>query len=389
MKLVWFSEIKWTYLRTRKQQLLRRLPPDWSILFIEPYVRNRDNTRSPRTEGRVTYATIPFMKSTPSRLLNHLQSIGVVRSLWERLTFRRVGRLLRETGFDRPDVVCTSNIFYANIIRRLRPPLVVYDLNDYPLGFVNHLPSAPAYFERTLQVADRVVTTSATQMEFVRPFRREGCAIIGNGVDYSLFAAGAQAPAPEELRTLARPIICFSGVFASWVNVDLLAAIASRAPSASLVLIGPIREPATREQMSRLQKLPNVRYLGERPHDRLPPYLAHADLGVLPFHVTRRTQGANPNTMYEFLAAGTPVVTFGLSAEVRALAPDIDVVDTEEEFVAAVLKRLGRDDADPTRLTAIAEANDWRRKADDYAALIRRALSKVDPAMAPPRPAVL
>jgi glycosyltransferase involved in cell wall biosynthesis len=387
MRLVWFSEIKWTYLRTRKQQLIRRLPPDWTVLFIEPYVRNRDNSRAPRTDGRVVHATIPFMKGTPSRLLNWIQSLVPVRLLWELLTFRRVARLLRETGFDRPDAVCTSNIFYANIIRRLQPPLVVYDLNDNPLGFENGLPAAPEFFRNTLRAAHRVVTSSETQLEFVRPFRREGCAIIGNGVDYSLFAAGASAPAPEELRAVAHPIICFSGVFASWVDCELLATIASRAPAASLVLIGPIREPATAQQMARLRSMPNVHYLGEKSHDRLAPYLAQADLGVLPFHVTRRTLGTNPNTLYEFLAVGTPVVSYGLSADVRALAPVIDVVDTQEEFVAAVLSRIGRDDSEPEQLMAIARANDWRCKADAYAALILRALPASNAATSSPPPA--
>ena len=44
MKIVFFSEIKWHYLRTRKQQLVRRFPAEWKILFLEPYAAGRANS---------------------------------------------------------------------------------------------------------------------------------------------------------------------------------------------------------------------------------------------------------------------------------------------------------------------------------------------------------
>ena len=36
MNTIWFSEIRWDYLRTRKQHLLSYFPNGDSILFIQP-----------------------------------------------------------------------------------------------------------------------------------------------------------------------------------------------------------------------------------------------------------------------------------------------------------------------------------------------------------------
>ena len=43
MIIFWFSEIKWNYLRTRKQQILSRFHKDNFILFIEPISRIINN----------------------------------------------------------------------------------------------------------------------------------------------------------------------------------------------------------------------------------------------------------------------------------------------------------------------------------------------------------
>ena len=51
MDVVWLAEIKWDYLRTRKQQLIRRRPDDARILYLEPYVRGKPNRYDVREEG--------------------------------------------------------------------------------------------------------------------------------------------------------------------------------------------------------------------------------------------------------------------------------------------------------------------------------------------------
>ena len=57
--LVWFSEIQWDFLSTRKQRLLARFPEAWRILFIEPFAVGRRSHWLPVKRGRVTVVTVP------------------------------------------------------------------------------------------------------------------------------------------------------------------------------------------------------------------------------------------------------------------------------------------------------------------------------------------
>ena len=63
MDVVWFAEIKWDYLKTRKQQLIRRKPNDIKLLYLEPYVKGRTNRYELRKEGEIFCATVPFIKT--------------------------------------------------------------------------------------------------------------------------------------------------------------------------------------------------------------------------------------------------------------------------------------------------------------------------------------
>ncbi|HNL26285.1 MAG TPA: hypothetical protein PKO47_05795, partial [bacterium] len=166
MKVVWFSEIKWTYLKTRKQQIIENFPPEWEVLFIESFVLGKNNQFQPVREGRVTYATVPFFKATPYPLINKLQVLWPFRTVIEWIASLWVFWLCRKTGFDAPErVIATSNIYYADIIRRMKKKAVIYDCNDYPLGFALLLPTAKEFFKKTIRLSNVTTTVSKKLVE--------------------------------------------------------------------------------------------------------------------------------------------------------------------------------------------------------------------------------
>jgi len=90
-RLVWFSEIQWDFLSTRKQRILGRFPENWRILFIEPFALGRRHHWIPVKRGRVWVVSVPFLKSVPfkigrlldNRLLRLLVSLpGIVLMLF-------------------------------------------------------------------------------------------------------------------------------------------------------------------------------------------------------------------------------------------------------------------------------------------------------------------
>jgi glycosyltransferase involved in cell wall biosynthesis len=91
---------------------------------------------------------------------------------------------------------------------------------------------------------------------------------------------------------------------------DLLEGLVVSRPQWSLVLVGPLKSehPEIAERLARLEKRPNVFWLGHKPADALPGYLQHVDVSLLPYRRTAYTDCIYPMKLHESLAAGTPVV---------------------------------------------------------------------------------
>jgi glycosyltransferase involved in cell wall biosynthesis len=83
---------------------------------------------------------------------------------------------------------------------------------------------------------------------------------------------------------------------------------AMRYADAELYLAGAISPPALRAELERSAGWPRVRYLGRVGFDRVPEVLAKVKVGVLPLHPIPNYRDAYPVKLFEYMAAGLPVI---------------------------------------------------------------------------------
>ncbi len=371
MKILFLSEIKWRYLRTRKQQIVRRFPRDWQILFVEPYTVGRENRFRLQREGNLSHLTVPYFKNFPQRWLQRLLSLAVVRGVVTLVSAAWLWIILRTKGFSRPDVVLVSNIYYANIMHFFLPDRpVIYDCNDDHLSFPLTPKWARKYFLSLCRRADRIVCSSQALREIIPSEHRHKIAMIGNGVDTSLFGTNI-GEIPETLKTLRRPILLYLGALSEWIDFDLLQQVAERHPDKTLTLVGPVAA-GVRPQLQTLLQRTNVKYLGEVGHDAIAAYISAADVCLIPFVKNKLTRGVNPNKLYEYLAAGKPVVSVDISLEVVALKDEIFLAENHQNFVRQIDAALGASNERVAQRQQIALANDWQEKANQMVALIAK-----------------
>jgi glycosyltransferase involved in cell wall biosynthesis len=369
LKLLFLSEIKWRYLRTRKQQILRRFPKDWQILFVEPYTVGRENRFRPQREENITYLTVPYFKNFPQRWLQRLLSFAIVRGVVIIVNALWLGIVLRATGFRRPEVVMVSNIYYARIIRWLfagRP--VIYDCNDDHLSFPLTPKWARGYFLSLCRRADRIVCSSQALREIIPSENRHKITLIGNGVDTALFRRD-KFSLPEAMVSLPRPVLLYLGALSEWIDFDLLQHVAEEHQDKTLVLVGPVAA-TMRPRLQSLTEMPNVRYLGEVSHDAIAGYMAAAEVCLIPFVKNNLTRGVNPNKLYEYLAAGKAVVSVDISPEVVALKDEIFLAGDHASFVRQIDAALRASNERVASRRQLAFANDWQEKAKQMVALI-------------------
>ena len=173
--------------------------------------------------------------------------------------------------------------------------------------------------------------------------------LVRHGVDHDLFrtALDPETEVPDEIARLPRPILGYFGLIAEdWVDIDLLEHLALSFPEASVVLIGK----ATMD-VSRLEVLPNVHFLGRKPYQSLPAYSKGFDVALIPFPISEVTLNANPLKAREYLASGLPVISTAI--------PEVEVLGLcrigrdREEFVREVAAALAHPGPDQARSEAV------------------------------------
>ncbi|MBI4597721.1 MAG: hypothetical protein HY737_04880 [Candidatus Omnitrophica bacterium] len=132
---------------------------------------------------------------------------------------------------------------------------------------------------------------------------------LGHGVDFEHFAAAQHpvTPEPEDLRDIPRPIVGYFGLVRD-LNLFLIRYLAERNPEISLVFLGEVAM-----DVSSLNALPNVYFLGRRPYETLPQYgKAFTCCGLYYQTGDGFNDYRNPKKLLEYLATGKPIVSVAL-----------------------------------------------------------------------------
>ncbi len=200
--------------------------------------------------------------------------------------------------------------------------------------------------------------------------------LVRNVGDYAHFRPAADRSfTAEEVASLARPVVGFSGNFLGQkVDLDLLASLARRRPDWTLLLVGPGRGE-TQADLDRLVSLPNVRWVGPKPYADVPRYVAAFDVALIPYVENAYTSSCFPLKTFEYLAAGKPVVATGLP-ELAGLEPHVTLATRLDEVVTEIEAALARSsDDERERRMALAAVNTWEERANRLLGLIAAELA--------------
>jgi len=124
------------------------------------------------------------------------------------------------------------------------------------------------------------------------------------------------------------------------MNLDLLDAVAALRPDWSFAMIGPV----VKIDEAHLPRRANIHWLGGRQYADLPQYLAHIDVGIMPFAHNESTKFISPTKTPEFLAAGVPVVSTSIRDVVRPYGESgmVEIADDAASFALKVELLLER-----------------------------------------------
>jgi glycosyltransferase involved in cell wall biosynthesis len=334
---------------TNQQHLMARLARRNSVLFVEslglrqPRLAGRDIRRM---AGRVRRAAAGPRRvdglHVLSPLVVPLHGRDWIGRLNEGLLRRQVARAARHIGLERP--LLWSYVPQAEwLVDALQPSTIVYHcVDDIAAQKGVQADAFRAAEARFAARADVVLASAPALAERMRALNHR-VFYAPNVADTDLFATALDdGPADAALAALPRPRIVFTGaVVATKLDLALLEGLARARPDWTLALVGPVGAGDPRTDVSALERLPNVHLLGARRYEDLPAVLRGADVALVPYAINELTRSVFPMKVYEYLAAGLPVVTTPLPA--LAETPHVAVAADAPETVAAVERALAED----------------------------------------------
>jgi glycosyltransferase involved in cell wall biosynthesis len=122
----------------------------------------------------------------------------------------------------------------------------------------------------------------------------------------------------------------------------------------------------------------NVVLLGRIPREQVPAFLVGMDVCLLPFRVNSLTAAVSPLKLFEYFAAGKPVVSTRLE-EVQHFAPLAAVADSKREFLQAIERFLAADDRQSDRRRLVAQRHSWSVLLRRLEAIVARSVSTTRP----------
>lgn len=356
--IVYLSGIEWGYRRQRPQHMASALADaGHQVIFVSTVF----DGGSPASEHAILGV---HGKVTEVRLRIRALGANSLHHGMNEIEISEIGHSLASACAalcNMPPVLVVDNPLWLPICANLDRALLVYDCIDNVRALNRFSVGIAQMEEKLIAIADIVVVTSAHLKDSI--LRADNVVHIPNGVDLARFSAvSGKMPNGGPVR------IVYYGAIDAWFAPEWIELAASRHPHWRFLLIGE----SSIENAALLQRSPNVELLGERPYSELPKILEAAHATIIPFKIDDITVAVDPVKVYEYLAAGRPVIASALpDLQAKSL---VRTAQSAEEFAVALADEIANDN-----LAAHRERTDWARSHTwaNRAHLLTEAISQV------------
>jgi glycosyltransferase involved in cell wall biosynthesis len=305
-------------------------------------------------------------ENAPPHLINPVMIpwFGQTARVFNRISLGRTYRNVAERNGVRSPVFVAVYPCGVDLIESVEPAVSIY----YCVDEYSELQggSRPHWERMEAELIEKVDALVVTSHELGRK-RRQGKPLLylPHGVDFAHFhgsAGSAETASPvPRMDSIPRPIVGFFGVIGPWVDLPIVARLATEFPQVSFVLIGK-----SEVSLAPVDALRNVHCLGQVPYASLPCYARYFDVGLIPFLVNPLTLAVNPVKLLEYYALGLPVLATRLP-ELESVKGPIWLASSRGEFSSALRQILSLDvGLCASEALDIARKNTWDRRVGEF-----------------------
>ena len=203
------------------------------------------------------------------------------------------------------------------------------------------------------QTAQHVVVVTPAFKEFlIQKWKLPSSkiSVVENGVETNLFApACGQSDLKRALGLEGKFVVCYVGTIGMAHGLDILIEAAESLQSNTEITFLLVGEGADKERIKRLaveRGLKNISFVDQQPRDRIPAFIAAADVCLVLLKKTELFKTVIPTKMLEFMSCGRAVI-LGVEGQAQQILERAEAGITIEPENAASLvdaiQRLGSD----------------------------------------------
>ena len=367
MKILYIA-MDWFWIKARPQQLAIALSEQHQVDYycIRGWRGAQQNNYSDQIktiDGQLFYNE--NLKIIRKRYLPG-QSKAVVQQLNNWLFIHHeLKKLQNENNYDCVFVTAPPHVTYLPDEIQNKVPIYYDCMDDYSEFFPNQADKQRMlkYETELVSLAKHVFASSDYLKQLLlkrNQISDEKILVVQNGVEtkdfQNIVVTDSTTVIPEAKGY--KGVIGYVGTVGSWFDIQSVTDAALQLPEYLFYFAGP--------QEVVFENVPdNVLFVGPVPYTKVPNLMASFDVATMPFLVTDLIKAVNPVKIYEYLAAGTPVVAVDYP-ETQKFGNIITNYKFNQagSFTAAIKAVLATDqNQNQAKRREYAIENDWHHRA--------------------------
>jgi glycosyltransferase involved in cell wall biosynthesis len=294
-------------------------------------------------------------------------SFGFGRNTNEKHLIIQIKRALRNLNWNATHLWINQHEA-AHLLGKALAPVTIYDITDDWTKFSGNQSQIGLITSQDAALCkscDHVIVCSQKLFEDKAKMVESGrLHLIPNGVHVEHYetVADNNLPVHSLAQHWTRPVFGYTGtIHCDRVDVKLIATVAAAFPLATIALVGPNLLGHAEQQA--LNRFSNIVFTGSQPYADLPDIMRAFDVCMVPHLVTPFTESLNPIKLWEYLAAGKPIVSTNI-AGFRDFSNLVSVAQTREEFLKELPTALASDRLLSSERQDVARQHCWDSRLD-------------------------
>lgn len=321
-EIIYISSIPWNFSWHRQQEMMSKMAQNgYKILFVQPCKKKHPfSYKMDNVTNNIWILNVPG--------LPYERCIEWINKFNGKTSKEYIVKAMKNIDMKNP-IVWMDRVHGFDFDFFSLKYNIVYDLVDEILSFgrIRNKKMLLKLENRVLNEAKLVISSSRTLLErkLLQSGREGRNRFIPNGVDTDRFEGEEKW---EKIKDVPFPRIGFIGdISRRRIDFEIVKELAHRHSKWNFFFVGPGNSEDKEELKDK-----NIYVYNAVSGEEIPKIVRSFDIGIIPYRVDKNDMDyIFPRKACEYLAAGKPVVSTGLS-EIRELSPYVRIADNINEF---------------------------------------------------------